>query len=97
MTKVPELSTAMYNNTIRMLKSASIPRANLVMAAAAATMVRLGVKENPRSAASGVPTGSDQVNIRTLLDWMDAIIATDQAAVRQLVAVHATASHRVTG
>lgn len=95
--EVKELTVARYRNEIRSIKRATIMRAAAIKTAAAATLTRLNVRPNTSQAVSGMPDGSNQGNIRSFIEWMDKLVRSDRAAIRQLVAIHATAVQRTEG
>jgi len=48
-------------------------------------------------AREGIPHGSDQWNIRTVIQWMERITPEDKRAIQQLVMIDATAVKRTKG
>jgi hypothetical protein len=66
-----------------------------IQAATIANLKRLKVKAKGADPVSGVPAGSDQVNIGCLVEWAAQIEKTDEAAVEQLRRLGATVNARV--
>jgi len=91
---VKELSKDQFRDVIRMLKRCPIEQAASVRFATFDALKRLGAKRDPTKAVRGIPSGSDQVNIRRILDWLDKVGPEDRRAIRQLVAIDATAVAR---
>lgn len=92
-----ELPRDHFNNVIRYLKNCSLDRVNNLRSATFAAMKRLGVQRDLDSAVKGVPNGSDQGDIRSIIVWMDKITKTDKKAIKQLVAIDATCVMRTEG
>ncbi len=86
-----------FRDVIRQIKRAAVGRVASIVTATAAAMERLGVERNPDKAVDGTPKGSDQGNVRVLIEWLDKIGPGDAKAIKQLVAIDATATKRVEG
>jgi len=85
-----ELPKGQYRSVIRLVKRANLGRAMVLKTATHNALKRLGVKRDPSKAVPGMPRGSDQGNIRSIIVWMDNVGPGDVKAVRQIVAVDAT-------
>ena len=90
-----ELNPQQFNHVIRQIKNAAIDRAKLIRTATHSTLKRLKVKRDVSKAVKGIPKGSDQGNVGTILTWLERIGPTDKKAIRQLVAIDATAVARM--
>ena len=84
-----------FSNVIRLIKNAPLDRAKVLKTATWETLRRLGVKRDPSKAVSGLPKGSDQGDIMSLVAWMYRIKPEDKEAVEQVVAIDATCYARV--
>lgn len=82
------------NTVIRFIKKAPLDRVAVLRQATFDSLRRLGVKRNVGKAVAGVPAGSDQGDVQSLIVWMGRITAADREAVAQLVAIDATAVQR---
>ncbi len=90
-----ELNKAQYNSTIRMVKQAGVDRLKFVRSATYVALKRLGVARNLSKAAKKTPRGSDQHNTGNLVTWLARVSPKDKKAVRQIVAIDATAVTRM--
>lgn len=90
-----ELSEADFGTFARWIKTANFDVALGIQAATIANLKRLGVKAKGAKTVSGVPDGSDQVNIGCLVEWAALIKKTDVPAVEQLRRLGATVNARV--
>ena len=55
---------------------------------------RLKLKRDLTKAIKGIPNGRDQVDHGTLFTWMNKLTNKDKKAIRQLIAIDATACKR---
>ncbi len=90
-----ELTKVQYNKTIRMVRTAGIERLKFVRTATYVALRRLGVKRDLSKAVKKTPHGSDQHNTGNLVTWLARVSPTDKKAVRQVVAIDATAVARM--
>ena len=90
-----ELNKAQYNKTIRMVKQAGIDRLKFVRTATYVALKRLGVKRDLTKAAKKTPYGSEQYNTGNLVAWLARVSSSDKKAVKQIVAIDATAVARM--
>ena len=90
------LSKNEFNNVIRFIKNAPIVSINQLRTETWNNMKRLQVKRNLAKAPSGVPKGSDQVDIGTLITHLRSIQPTksNEKAVEQLIAIDAALCKR---
>lgn len=86
-----------FNNVIRYVKRAELDRVKSLRTATFNTLKRLGVARDPSKAVRGVPKGSDQGDMMSIFVWMDKTTPANRPAVRQVVAIDATATARVNG
>jgi len=91
------LPAGQFNNVIRLIKLGSIDQVKSLKTATWNAMKRLGISRNKKVAKVKVPKGSDQVDIGSLIAWMDKIEPGDKKAVGQVVIIDATACRRVDG
>ena len=94
---VKELSGDQFDNVIRFIKRSAVTRIGGIKTSTAATLERLGKKPNPAKAVAGTPDGSDQGNVRSIQEWLDKVQPGDRKAIRQVVAIDATAAQRIEG
>jgi len=91
------LPEGQFNNVIRMIKLGSIDQVKSLKTATWNTLKRLDISRNKAVAKVKVPKGSDQVDIGSLIAWMGKVELGDKKAVKQVVAIDATACRRVDG
>ena len=92
---VKELRPEQFDSLIRMIKKVGLERVRDLRTATYRTLKRLEVKRDESKFVPGIPKGSDQHNIRTVLVWLDKIKPGDAKAMEQLVAIDATATRRI--
>ncbi len=80
-----------FANVIRGVKK-DLAYAAGIYRSACARLAALGVGWNRRSAVKGIPAGSDNHNLGSILAWMDKVKSEDAEAVGQLQAMAATAA-----
>ncbi len=86
-----ELNKAQYNKIIRMVKQAGVERLKFVRTATYVALKRLGIKRDLTKAAKKTPHGSEQHNTGDLVTWLARVSPTDTKAIRQIMAIDATA------
>ena len=84
-----------FNTYVRMIKSATLASALGVKAALDVNLGRLRLRIRGAIPAPGIPDGSDQIDIGTLVAWAGQIKKHDTAAKTQLVILAATVNARV--
>lgn len=96
-----ELLDFQFDNVIRGIKISSLERAKQIRHVTYGELKRLGIKRNKSKAIKGIPKGSDQTNLGSTYTWMYSIKPTKEnkqkEAIRQLVAIDATAVIRTEG
>ena len=92
---VAKMPTSHFDTVIRMLKRAESDRVKQVRMASFRNLKRLGVKRDVSKAVVKLPTGSDQVDVGSVVTWMDKIKPENKSAIRQLVAMDATSVRRM--
>jgi len=90
-----ELNQQQFDHVIRQIKNASIDRAKLIRTATHSTLKRLKTKRDVSKAVSGIPKGSDQGNVGTILTWLERVGPNDKKAIEQVVSIDATAVMRM--
>ena len=89
------LSKQAFNQMIRIIKTAPIARARLVRTAARGALNRLGIKADSSKVVAGIPKGHDHFNGMSVSAWFDKVKAEHKRAIRQVVAIDATATARM--
>ena len=84
-------------NVIRLIKTVSLDRVKSLRTATYKTLKRLNAKRDLSKARTGTPSGSDQVNIGSLVTWLDNVKRGDTPATRQVKVIDATCCRRVEG
>jgi len=92
-----EMSKAHLNNVLRWIKKARYESIVQLRQKAYHTRNRLGVKRDMQRAAKKMKRGSDQMDLRLVVVWMDSITVEDKEAISQLVAIDATATSQIQG
>ena len=85
------------NNILRLIKRSGLNQVEAIRTLAYKTRRRLGVKRDLRTAAKKIPKGSNQCSIGSIASWMKRVDGTEAEAVRQVVAIDATATQRICG
>jgi len=83
-----------FNNVIRSIKKSSLDRVQSVRHQTHSTLKRLKLERDLTKAIKGIPKGSEQVDHGTLFTWMNKITSGDKKAIRQVIAIDATAVKR---
>ncbi len=86
-----------FKTVIRGIKRTNVDRAGMIQTAASETLKRLGVKPKPDKAIKGMPEGSNQMDVMSIIVWMKKVERNNKKAVRQVVAIEATATQRISG
>ena len=90
-----ELNSDDFATYVRMIKSATLASALGIKAAIDANMGRLRLRIRGTLPVTGVPAGSSQTDVGTLVAWAGQITRADQKAKEQLVKLAATVNARV--
>jgi hypothetical protein len=90
-----ELPKNHFNNIIRVVKLGEITRVREIRTATFNTLKRLGVERDLKCGIRKTPSGSDQVDIGSIVTWFKKITKEDIAAIKQLVTIDATACKRM--
>lgn len=85
-----------FGSVIRVIKKSHVDRAKTIRQLSFDTLKRLGVKRDLSKAVAGMPNGSDQGNVGAIRDWMNKVEKKNRWAVKQVVAIDATAVVRTT-
>lgn len=83
-----------FNTYVRFVKSAPIDSVKQVRTETYNNLKRLGVKRDLTKAPGGVPKGSDQVDVGTLVRFLRSIDSSHTKAVEQLIALDAACCKR---
>ena len=94
---VVTMSRPQFKWVIRQIKTGKIDRVKSIEVGTLAAVKRLGVKRDPTKAVRGIPVGPDQGNVRTILDWLDRVKPENKRAIKQVIAIDATAAARIGG
>ena len=93
--KFVELSKEGFETVIKWIHVGTLHRVHAIRTSTHRNLKRLHVSRNKKkSISSFVKSRSDQVDVGTLVRWMDAIEVTNKLAVSQLVAIDATCCAR---
>jgi len=84
-----------FDTYVRMIKSATLVSALGIKATIDANMKRLRLRSKGTEPVTGVPAGSSQTDVGTLVAWAGQIKKADAAAKDQLVKLSATVNARV--
>ena len=79
-----------YNNIIRLARRADIGTVNQLRHVTFHKLSALGAKRDLSKAVTHTPKGSDQVDVRSVLEWIDKIQPDHKRAIWQLIAFDAT-------
>lgn len=94
------LPDTQFNDVIRMIKRSRVDNVELLVIGARARLKELKARPKPDKAVSGVPEGNNQVNVGSIVTWMNKIDRKKKGfkrSIRQLVVIEATATKRLTG
>jgi len=97
MSVVKELPESHFANVVRLVKQADIEKVKAIRNATYVTLRRLRKHRNMSKAVDGIPDGSNQSDPMSIMVWLDGIGKKDEAAIKQVVAIDATATKRVKG
>jgi len=89
-----ELPVNHFNNIIRLLHQVDRERVLWVRHVTFTNLKRLGVKRDSTKAVVKMPAGSNQCDTGSIRDWCTKLKPGDAAAIKQLVAIDATAFAR---
>lgn len=78
------------NNIIRFARRADASGVAQLRHVTFANLKRLGVNREPGQAIEKTPGGSDQVDVRSIVEWIEKITTDDKPSVEQLVVIDAT-------
>jgi hypothetical protein len=85
-----ELPQNQFNNVIRMVRRSEAERVLVLRNATFNALKALGVKRDLSMVVVGMPTGSNQVDIGSVIAWVKKIKLSDTAAIAQLLQIDAT-------
>ena len=91
------LPDGQFRSIVRVIKTASLDDVKQLAVAFSARMTDLKLSRDLSKAEKGVPEGSSQVDVRSLIEWADRIGPRDKIACGQLVALDATLQSRIAG
>ncbi len=92
-----EMPSGQFDAVIRMLKKTGMDRVTAVRTATFKTLKRLKVKRDMPKAVKGIPEGTDDHNIMSIVVWLDRVAKEDKKAIKQIVKMDATAVARGKG
>jgi hypothetical protein len=90
-----ELPKNQFNNVIRVLKTAPIDRVRQIRTMTFKTLKRLEVERDFTYGIIKTPKGSDQVDVGAIVTWLNKIQPGEEAAIKQLLSIDATACKRI--
>ena len=85
------------NNILRVLLNGQIDRVQQIRHVTFGLLKKLKVTRDLTKAIRKPPKGSDQVDVGSIITWLNKIVVTDKLAVKQLVVIDATACKRMDG
>ena len=88
------LSEGGFASLIRLVKLGRVAQVRQIQDAAKTNMKRLRLRSKGVEPVDGIPEGSDQVNVGSILDWMRRIRKRDGQAKEQLKVLAATIKRR---
>lgn len=83
-----------FNSIIRQVHRSSVEKVLVLRAATLAALQKLKLKRDLSKAVTAIPEGSDQVDLGSVISWINKVQRTDTAAVAQLIALDATCTVR---
>lgn len=86
-----------FDSVVRLIKRAPLDRVNMLRHATHNTLKRLGVDRDLSKAVKGLPNGSNQGDVMSIVVWLDKVKPGDVEVVKQVVAIDATAVNRSKG
>jgi hypothetical protein len=95
--RMKEAIPSYFKTIIRTINTHHVGTAKQIRAASWTALKRLGYRSKIEQAVDGIPEGSDQINIGSLVTWMNKILPQDKVAIRQLLRIDATAAKRIKG
>lgn len=93
---IRELPRDQFLSIILNIKSRPLDQVTPLLHHTFNALKRLGVPRDLDEAFPGVPAGSTHMDFGTFMAWVDKITVGDKVAVKQLIAIDATAKVRVT-
>lgn len=92
-----ELPQRDFDSVIRMIKTARLDVVKSLRTATQAAMARLGVGAGRTRSVKGVPEGSDQHDVGSIVTWMNKVLREDAGAIAQIIVMDVTARVRLEG
>ncbi len=92
-----ELPQNQFDNVIRWIKNEKEERLQQLDGAIAKHAGRLRVRLNPSLAVKGIPSGSDQFDSGSIVEWLEKIKKSDTVAKQQVAILLATIRVRMGG
>lgn len=83
-----------FNTIIRLLRRGDIHVVSQLRTVAFNKLKELKVNRETSHAVRTTPKGSDQVDVQSIIHWINKIVPGDSKAIEQLVAIDATAVDR---
>lgn len=84
-----------FRNIIRLIKTQELDRVRIFLTMCSTRMEEIGLMADEDEAISGVPDGSDQIDMGSLKTWVDRVELEDTRACDQLRKLQATAKSRI--
>lgn len=86
-----------FRNVIRAIRTANLDRIKPLEGVVKEAMKRLSQKRSMKMAWKKTPEGSDQLDIGSLIAWVNKIQPANKPAIAQLVSIDATLARRLKG
>lgn len=87
---MPKLEKNQYFTVLRLARNSSISVVQSLRTATFRNLRRLGLKRDASKAVKKTPRGSDQVDVGSVVTWMEKITEQDHEAIEQLKTIDAT-------
>lgn len=92
--RLTHLSKNHFNNVVRFVKTAELEAVKQLRSETYNNLKRLNLKRDLSACPVGIPKGSDQVDVGTLIRFLRGIEETHEKAVQQLIALDAACCKR---
>lgn len=83
-----------FDSVIRLVQRSSVEKVLVLRAATLSALQKLKLKRDLSKAVAKTPAGSDQVDLGSVISWINKVQRKDTAAVAQLIALDATCTVR---
>lgn len=88
------LSKKDFSTYIRFIKTTGLENVKLVRTETFNALKRVQAKRDVEACPAGIPSGSDQADVGTLVRWLRSVEKTHEKAIRQLIMLDAACCQR---